>query len=268
MVYDVIIAGAGPVGLFLAGELRLARVSVLVLEPLEDPRSPLKRLPFGMRGLWGPSIEAFYRRGLLDEIAATSEPDGKAGGPPKPGAPSPGQQRGPAGHFAGIQFDHANIESSRWTWRLPGPSAIQLGSDMESLERVLAARATALGAELERGHGVESFQPANDAGSFTRLSGPSTTTSTYIGATLAGPPRPAPVLPTGSQNPLWGFCGFWSLSGSRGLRWDSGRQEVARPSGGAGRWRHGHSRRSAYPSRRRTSRGGRRYLRPPARVRA
>ena len=62
MVYDVIIAGAGPVGLFLACELRLAKLSVLVLEQLEDPRSPLKRLPFGMRGLWGPSIEAFYRR--------------------------------------------------------------------------------------------------------------------------------------------------------------------------------------------------------------
>ena len=46
-----------------------ARVVVhdrLVLERLEDPRSPLKRLPFGMRGLWGPSVEAFHRRGLLE----------------------------------------------------------------------------------------------------------------------------------------------------------------------------------------------------------
>ena len=32
MTYDVIIAGAGPVGLFLACELRLAKLSVLVLE--------------------------------------------------------------------------------------------------------------------------------------------------------------------------------------------------------------------------------------------
>src|ERR1700760_2015838 len=45
MVYDVIIAGAGPVGLFLACELRLAKLSVLVLEQLADPSSPLKRLP-------------------------------------------------------------------------------------------------------------------------------------------------------------------------------------------------------------------------------
>jgi 2-polyprenyl-6-methoxyphenol hydroxylase-like FAD-dependent oxidoreductase len=58
-MYDVVIAGAGPVGLFLACELRLADVSVLVLEQAEDPRSPLKRLPFGMRGLSAPTIEAF-----------------------------------------------------------------------------------------------------------------------------------------------------------------------------------------------------------------
>ena len=51
MAYDVIIAGAGPVGLLLACALRLARLSVLVLEQLSDPRSPLKRLPFGLRGL-------------------------------------------------------------------------------------------------------------------------------------------------------------------------------------------------------------------------
>ena len=70
----MIIAGAGPVGLFLACELRLARLSVLVLEKLADPRSPLKGLPFGLRGLWGPSVEAFYRRGLLESIAAESRP--------------------------------------------------------------------------------------------------------------------------------------------------------------------------------------------------
>ena len=71
----MIIAGAGPVGLFLACELRLAKLSVLVLEQLEDPHSPLKRLPFGMRGLWGPSIEAFYRRGLLEQIASQPRAD-------------------------------------------------------------------------------------------------------------------------------------------------------------------------------------------------
>jgi 2-polyprenyl-6-methoxyphenol hydroxylase-like FAD-dependent oxidoreductase len=67
--YDVVIFGAGPVGLFLACELRLADLSVLVVEQAENPISPLKQLPFGMRGLSAPTIEGFYRRGLLDAIA-------------------------------------------------------------------------------------------------------------------------------------------------------------------------------------------------------
>src|SRR5882762_10591356 len=84
LMYDVVIAGAGPVGLFLACELRLANLSVLVLEQTENPHSPLKRLPFGMRGLSVPTIEAFYRRGLLDDIAAPQHVRGAS-------APSAGQ---------------------------------------------------------------------------------------------------------------------------------------------------------------------------------
>src|SRR6201992_2430063 len=67
-IYDVIISGAGPVGLFLACELALAKCSVLILEKAENPQSPLKQLPFGIRGLSAPTIEALYRRGLLDEL--------------------------------------------------------------------------------------------------------------------------------------------------------------------------------------------------------
>jgi 2-polyprenyl-6-methoxyphenol hydroxylase-like FAD-dependent oxidoreductase len=163
LLYDVIIAGAGPVGLFLACELRLAKLSVLVLEQLEDPHSPLKRLPFGMRGLWGPSVEAFYRRGLLEQIAAQPRASDGAPGQPRPGSMASGaERRGPAGHFAGIQFDYSNIDSSRWTYRLPGPADTQLGSEMEHLERVLAARALSVGVEIQRGQGVESFEPSND----------------------------------------------------------------------------------------------------------
>jgi 2-polyprenyl-6-methoxyphenol hydroxylase-like FAD-dependent oxidoreductase len=47
-IYDVIISGAGPVGLFLACELALAKCSVLILEKMADPQSPLKQLPFGI----------------------------------------------------------------------------------------------------------------------------------------------------------------------------------------------------------------------------
>jgi 2-polyprenyl-6-methoxyphenol hydroxylase-like FAD-dependent oxidoreductase len=157
----VIIAGAGPVGLFLACELRLARLSVLMLEQLEDPHSPLKRLPFGLRGLWGPSIQAFYRRGLLEPIASQRPAD--APGQPRPGSvASEAQRRGPAGHFAGIQFDYGNIDSSRWTYRLPSPADRQLGSEMEHLERVLTAHALSVGVEIRRGQPVEGLDPSND----------------------------------------------------------------------------------------------------------
>jgi len=154
MIYDVVIAGAGPVGLFLACELRLAGISVLVLEQTEDPRSPLKRLPFGMRGLSAPTIEAFYRRGLLNDIAA-----------PQCGVSSAGkaeQPRRQAGHFAGIPFDYDNVDTAKWQYRLPSPAATNMAADMERIESVLAARANAAGVEIRRGSGVESFDQSGD----------------------------------------------------------------------------------------------------------
>jgi 2-polyprenyl-6-methoxyphenol hydroxylase-like FAD-dependent oxidoreductase len=160
LIHDVIIAGGGPVGLFLASELRLARLSVLVLEAVEDPRSALKRLPFGLRGLWGPSIEAFHRRGLLERVAAPSRAGERPAGQPSPGSTASG--RGPAGHFAGIQFDYANIDATRWPYRLAGPADLQLGVEMEHLERVLESHARALGVEIRRGLGVDDFESSGD----------------------------------------------------------------------------------------------------------
>jgi len=159
-VYDVIIAGAGPVGLFLACELRLAKLSVLMLERAQDPRSSLKQLPFGMRGLWGPSVESFYRRGLLDRILAQRREG--APGQPRPGGASGSERRGPAGHFAGIPFDYGNIDPSRWTYRLPGPADTHVGSEMEHIEQVLATHALGAGVEIRRGQGVESFDVLAD----------------------------------------------------------------------------------------------------------
>ena len=72
MTYDVVIAGGGPVGLFLACELGLAGASVLLLEKNDNPTTPLKNGWMGARGLNFPSTEAFYRRGLLAELKATA----------------------------------------------------------------------------------------------------------------------------------------------------------------------------------------------------
>ena len=159
--YDVVIAGAGPVGLFLACELRLAALSVLVLEQAQDPYSPLKQLPFGMRGLSSPSIEAFYRRGLLDDIVASTTLERPKVLPDEGSASSAAhwveQRRRPGGHFAGIQFFHDNIDTAKWPYRLPSPAATNMATSMAQIESVLAARASAMGVEIRRGLGVEGF---------------------------------------------------------------------------------------------------------------
>jgi len=162
LLYDVAIAGGGPVGLFLACELRLAGLSVLVLEQAGDPASPLKRLPFGMRGLSVPTIEAFYRRGLLDDIATPQPAKDDAGSSAPAAAHWMQQPRLPAGHFAGIQFFHDNIDTSKWPYRLPGPASASIAVAMEDLETALAARAGAMGVEIRRGVGVEDVEQSGE----------------------------------------------------------------------------------------------------------
>jgi 2-polyprenyl-6-methoxyphenol hydroxylase-like FAD-dependent oxidoreductase len=111
-----------------------------------------------LRGLWGPSVEAFYRRGLLDDLASQSSKQvwgsGVATG-------ENAEFRRPAGHFAGIFFYADKIDFSRWRYRLPGPAAIPMPSDMEHIESVLTVRAKAMGVEIKRGFGVEGFEQAD-----------------------------------------------------------------------------------------------------------
>jgi 2-polyprenyl-6-methoxyphenol hydroxylase-like FAD-dependent oxidoreductase len=144
MNHDVIISGAGPVGLFLACELALAKCSVLILEKAEDPHSPLKQLPFGMRGLSAPTIETLYRRGLLNELEIHKQLKN----------PHQNAKHGPrrqVGHFAGIPFHDGDIDTSQWKYRLPSSTDPSLLSEMAELESILARRAEALGVEIKRG---------------------------------------------------------------------------------------------------------------------
>jgi len=157
-----VIAGAGPVGLFLACELRLADLSVLVLEEADDPRSPLKRLPFGMRGLSAPTIEAFYRRGLLNDIATPQPAKNDSGSSAPTAAHWMQQSRRPGGHFAGIQFYQDNIDTAKWPYRLPSPAGTSMVVEMEHLESALAARANAMGVVISRGLGVEGFDQTDE----------------------------------------------------------------------------------------------------------
>jgi len=153
--YDVIISGAGPVGLFLACELALAKCSVLILEKAEIPHSSLKQLPFGIRGLSAPSVEALYRRGLLEELEV----------PKRLKDPHSNAVQGPrrqAGHFAGIPFHAGNIDVSQWRYRLPSSTDTSLICEMQELETVLARRAETLGVEIERGLSVTDFHQTAD----------------------------------------------------------------------------------------------------------
>jgi 2-polyprenyl-6-methoxyphenol hydroxylase-like FAD-dependent oxidoreductase len=155
-IYNVIISGAGPVGLFLACELALAKCSVLILEKTENPHSPLKQLPFGIRGLSAPTIEALYRRGLLEEL----EVHKRLKNPHKTSTPEGPRRQG--GHFAGIPFHDGNIDTSQWRYRLPSSTDTNLISEMEELESMLARRAEALSVEIKRGLAITDFQQTSD----------------------------------------------------------------------------------------------------------
>ena len=128
MDYDVVIAGAGPVGLLLACELRLAGVSVLVLEKLADPNLPIKAGVIGGRTLNIPSIEAFYRRGLLSEV-----------------------------RNAAFRWNEKPATSDDPEFRARGPAAADGAISLQSLENVLSERAAQLHVEIRRRAPVTDF---------------------------------------------------------------------------------------------------------------
>jgi 2-polyprenyl-6-methoxyphenol hydroxylase-like FAD-dependent oxidoreductase len=171
MDYDVVIAGAGPVGLLLACELRLAGVSVLVFEKLADPNLPIKAGAVGGRALNIPTIEVFYRRGLLPALKkaalwwtdASSASEGLKAAvrgvvPSLDSATSKaaGIPSNFASHF-GIMLDANAVDYSDPEFCGRGPAAASGAISMQSLEALLSERASHLQVEIRRGTGLTDF---------------------------------------------------------------------------------------------------------------
>ena len=120
----VIIVGAGPTGLMLAGELGRAGVRPLVLE-----RHPQLRDTPKAGGLSGQILELLRYRGLLERFEAASTG-------PRPAARFP---------WGGMHVDFT---------RLADPPMQAMPLPQPQLERLLAELASELGAEIRRGQEV------------------------------------------------------------------------------------------------------------------
>ncbi|MER5208668.1 FAD-dependent monooxygenase [Streptomyces sp. NPDC002825] len=114
---QVIVVGAGPVGLMLAGELRLGGADVIVLERRDAPTMESRASTLHAR-----TMEVLDSRGLLESL----------GTPPNE----------PRGHFGGIPLDLT----------LPSPYPGQWKVPQTRTEELLQEWASGLGADIRRGH--------------------------------------------------------------------------------------------------------------------
>ena len=145
--YDVLVAGAGPVGLMLATELRLAGIRVLVVERRKERDTAIKAGAINTA-----SAEAFDRRGLLPAMQAAAGPQ-----------PFQGERKRPpfVGHFGGIQVPAGPVDEDDPSLRGRGPDWYVAVPQVE-VERILGERAAALGVEVRRGVEVRGFDADED----------------------------------------------------------------------------------------------------------
>ncbi|MCO1660819.1 FAD-dependent oxidoreductase [Pseudonocardia humida] len=152
---QVVIVGAGPVGLMLAAELRLAGVETVVLERLEMPSPHSKAL-----GVHARTLEQLAMRGLVDPFLA--------GGIPVP-----------AWHFG---FLSQRLDLTR----LDTPYPFMLAFPQHRTEAVLLERALALGARIRRGRSVTGLTQDDDEVRVVTESGETWRAGWVIGADGAG----------------------------------------------------------------------------------
>lgn len=125
---SVVVVGAGPAGLMLAGELRLAGIDVVVLERLTGPTGESRGIGFTTR-----TMEVFDQRGLLRRLGE--------------------YQTGNMGHFGGLPLDIGILGAAHEAARTV-PQAVT--------ERALESWATELGVRIRRGHEFVSLDDSGD----------------------------------------------------------------------------------------------------------
>jgi 2-polyprenyl-6-methoxyphenol hydroxylase-like FAD-dependent oxidoreductase len=133
----VLIAGAGPTGLMLAGELALAGVDVAIVD-----RRPSQQLEgTRARGIQARTIEVFDQRGIADRFLAIGQTAQVAG-------------------FAGVRLDIGD---------LPTRHNYGLGIGQQQIERILADWVAEKGVQIERSTEVTGLSQ-DDAGVDVALS--------------------------------------------------------------------------------------------------
>lgn len=129
---DVIIVGAGPTGLMLAGELRRAGADALLLERQQQLRETPRA-----NGLGGQILELLRYRGMLTRLEAV-------GTDPHPAPRFP---------FGGVHLDLGDLtDSPMRAVQIPQPR----------LERLLEECAADLGSRIRRGHEVAAVRQDPD----------------------------------------------------------------------------------------------------------
>jgi 2-polyprenyl-6-methoxyphenol hydroxylase-like FAD-dependent oxidoreductase len=125
---QVIVVGAGPVGLMLAGELRLAGVDVVVVERLSAPTGESRASQLNAR-----TMEVFDQRGLLERLGETQSEN--------------------MGHFGGLPLNVSHVPSAyAGFWKIP----------QFRTEAMLQAWACELGADIRRGHKLRGLHVMTD----------------------------------------------------------------------------------------------------------
>ena len=130
--FDVVIIGGGPVGLWLACELALAKVNVVVLERRSERVTQSRALT-----IHGRTLEVFALRGIAERFLSQGRPS-------------------PWFFWGGLDtlVDFSALDS-RFPFTLFLPQA--------TTERLIEERALELGVDIRRGHLVEEIEQNADS---------------------------------------------------------------------------------------------------------